>query len=296
MPDGTLTLSITALTLGFFHTLVGPDHYLPFIAMARVGRWSLNKTVVVTVLCGLGHVLSSIVLGFVGIALGIAALKLEDIEAVRGDIAGWLLIAFGLVYCAWGVRRAIRNRPHTHPHAHADGTLHAHEHVHQANHLHAHADQRKACAARGDHASAANPTLLSGETFASNEENCGTGVSPVGPRARRPCHTLVAAGCRAVKESQQGKMTPWILFAIFLFGPCEPLIPLLMYPAAKGDLSAVAWVAAIFGVATVVTMTTIVVVAHVGAGALPFARFQRYSHALAGFVILACGIAVKAGL
>ena len=33
-----------------------------------------------------------------------------------------------------------------------------------------------------------------------------------------------------------GSMTPWVLFTIFLFGPCEPLIPLLMYPAAKGNM------------------------------------------------------------
>jgi len=25
----------------------------------------------------------------------------------------------------------------------------------------------------------------------------------------------------------------WALFLIFVFGPCEPLIPLIMYPAAK---------------------------------------------------------------
>jgi ABC-type nickel/cobalt efflux system permease component RcnA len=28
-------------------------------------------------------------------------------------------------------------------------------------------------------------------------------------------------------------LTPWILFTIFVFGPCDPLIPLVMYPAAR---------------------------------------------------------------
>src|SRR6056297_1799769 len=35
------------------------------------------------------------------------------------------------------------------------------------------------------------------------------------------------------------KLTPWVLFLIFLFGPCEPLIPLLMFPAAKESTSGI---------------------------------------------------------
>ena len=42
-------------------------------------------------------------------------------------------------------------------------------------------------------ARAAAPTLLSSEIFAPHEENCGTGVSPVGTRAGRPCHNVGAA-------------------------------------------------------------------------------------------------------
>ena len=41
------------------------------------------------------------------------------------------------------------------------------------------------------------PKLLSDDIFASSEENCGTGVSPVGTRAGRPCHNWVAAEGRS---------------------------------------------------------------------------------------------------
>jgi hypothetical protein len=50
--------------------LNGRDHFLPFIAMARVGGRSLKRTVAITAVCGLGHVLSSIIsriLGVVGL-------------------------------------------------------------------------------------------------------------------------------------------------------------------------------------------------------------------------------------
>jgi len=39
MSHDLTVLAITAASLGFFHTLFGPDHYLPFIRMARARRW-----------------------------------------------------------------------------------------------------------------------------------------------------------------------------------------------------------------------------------------------------------------
>jgi len=226
-------LSVAAVSIGFFHTLLGPDHYVPFVAMSRLGGWSRRKTLVVTLLCGLAHVGSSVLLGFIGLALGLIVFQLEEIEGRRGNVAGWLLIGFGVAYSVWGLVQAVRSRSHAHLHAHLDGTVHDHEHAHSAEHLHAHA---------------ASPSL-----------------------------------------------TPWVLFAIFAFGPCEPLIPLLIYPAAKADLFSVACVTALFALTTLATMTGMVVALSSGVGALKFAKLDRYSHALAGLVVLSCGLAIKAG-
>ena len=70
MPEELAVLSVTAASIALIHTLLGPDHYLPFIVMARARRWSMRKTACVTLLCGAGHVLSSVLLGGVGIAAG----------------------------------------------------------------------------------------------------------------------------------------------------------------------------------------------------------------------------------
>ncbi len=35
MSHEIVVLGIAAASIGFFHTLLGPDHYLPFIVMAR---------------------------------------------------------------------------------------------------------------------------------------------------------------------------------------------------------------------------------------------------------------------
>ena len=98
MEESIKLLSTTAVSIAFLHTLLGPDHYLPFIVLGEAKKWSLPKTMLITFLCGLGHVMSSVVIGFIGIAAGIAVNKLVGIEAVRGSVAAWLFIAFGLIY------------------------------------------------------------------------------------------------------------------------------------------------------------------------------------------------------
>ncbi len=55
----------TAASIGLLHTLLGPDHYLPFIVMSRARRWTMTRTALITLACGIGHVLSSVLLGLV---------------------------------------------------------------------------------------------------------------------------------------------------------------------------------------------------------------------------------------
>ncbi len=223
-------LLITAASVGFMHTILGPDHYIPFIAMSKAGNWSKFKTLWVTILCGLGHVGSTIILGFIGIAFGYSIFHLESIESFRGDIAGWLLIIFGLLYTTWGIRRAILNKPHTHTHIHHDGAMELHSHEHENKHEHA---------------------------------------------------------------EYKASMKIWFIFTIFVFGPCEPLIPILMYPAAKGTLADVVIVCTVFSIVTIGTMLAVVFSSLYGLSFVPMKKMELYSHALGGFAIFMCGIAVQ---
>jgi sulfite exporter TauE/SafE len=102
----TAALCLTAGSVGAMHTILGPDHYVPFVAMAQAGGWSTAKTLRVTLACGLGHLAGSVVLGISGLALGLAATRFEPVEAVRGAVAGWLLIVGGLTVLGWGCWRA----------------------------------------------------------------------------------------------------------------------------------------------------------------------------------------------
>jgi len=96
--------------------------------MGAARRWTTRKTLLITSLCGLGHVAGSVAIGMIGIAIGVSLSRLEWLEGLRGDAAAWLLTGFGLAYLAWGLKKAWRARPHTHEHFHGDGTFHRHEH------------------------------------------------------------------------------------------------------------------------------------------------------------------------
>jgi len=130
-------LILTAASIAFLHTILGPDHYLVFTVMGKARRWRLSKTLRVTLFCGVGHVLSSVVIGGVGILVGAQLASLVEIEGVRGSLAGWALLAFGLMYFAWGLKKAGRAHRHSHIHIHED-VVHDHEHDHRSDHSHVH--------------------------------------------------------------------------------------------------------------------------------------------------------------
>jgi nickel/cobalt exporter len=225
----TGVLALTALSVGFVHTLLGPDHYLPFIALSRAQKWSYPKTLAITMACGAGHVLSSIVIGLIGIGTGMAISKIKGLEGIRGDAAAYLLLGFGLAYMAWGIKKGIKGSSHAHAHTHADGTTHEHDHDHQQDHAHIH------------------------------------------------------------RNRQSGF---WWLFIIFVLGPCEPLIPLLMVPAAGSSTGGIILVALAFSLATILTMAVLVSLAYFGLKQLRFSFFERYAHALGGAIIALSGAGI----
>jgi sulfite exporter TauE/SafE len=214
-------LCLSAVTIALVHTLCGPDHYIPFVAMSRAGGWTLRKTMVVTLLSGLGHVGSSVLLGLVGIALGEMLANLEVVEQARGRAAGWLMTVFGLIYVLWSIVHSIRHRRHV------------------------------------------DPCLV--DDSGSNQQ-------------------------------RGARLTPWVLFTIFVFGPCEPLIPLLMYPAARSSFWGVWIVTILFSLTTIATMLTLVVCLAQGISAIRFPGLHRYGHLVAGMLVMFCGMAIGFGL
>lgn len=248
-PDALTLLLLTAASIGVVHTLLGPDHYLPFVVLGRARGWSLRRTLGLTLVCGVGHVASSVGLGALGLGLGVAVTRLETVEGHRASLATWALIAFGLVYAVWGIRRALRRRGHGH--LPLPGAAAAHRRMHAA---------------------------LAAE------------VAPA-PDLHAAAHQAGVAHSHHPVEG--GALTPWVLFVVFVLGPCEPLIPLLMAPAAAHGWQGAAAVTLVFAVATLTTMLAVVASLAAGVKRLPLGGLERWSHALAGATLLGCGLAMQ---
>jgi len=224
MPGDMQALLITAVSIAFLHTLTGPDHYVPFIALSKARGWSIAKTIGWTVTCGIGHVLSSVVLALGGAALGWSLGKVSFLEEVRGGIAAWVMLAFGIGYTIFGFYRLYKNKPHKHFDMDADG-LYVYEHRH-------------------------------------NE---------------------------AVAPTERYRVTPWVMFIIFLLGPCEPMIPLLYFPAAQNSWWGMFVLVTVYTVFTLLTMLAMVLLGYYGIAFTATQKLERYMHVLGGLAIFICG-------
>lgn len=217
-------LITAAITIACLHTVTGPDHYLPFIALSKARGWSFRRTLWWTIICGCGHVWSSVLLGLGGAAIGWSLNKVHWLENIRGGIAGWVLLLFGFTYGCWGLIRAFQNKPHKHFDTYDDG-IYVYEHRHG----------------------------------------------------------------QAVQPAERYKVTPWVMFIIFLLGPCEPMIPLLYYPAATHSVYGMLVLVIVYTFVTLLTMIAMVASGYYGAVILQTARLERYMHALGGLTIFICG-------
>ena len=115
-------LWLTAFLTAVIHTITGPDHYLPFIAIAKSRDFSLKKTLLWTFICGLGHIGSAllIALGFVYLSHFLTDTQFAWIEDNRSDLAAYALIGLGGAYLLWALRhRWLHKHGHAHHHGYA---------------------------------------------------------------------------------------------------------------------------------------------------------------------------------
>lgn len=209
---------LAAFLTAVIHTIMGPDHYLPFVAIAKSRGYSLKKTLLWTFICGIGHIVSALLIAilFIYFSHWLSAENFVWIEENRGDIAAYALIGLGAAYLLW----ALRHR-----------WLHRH---------------------KGGH-----------------------------------CHLPDRDGRKSI--------TVWIIFIIFVLGPCEALLPILTASSVLG-VSAVVSSTLIFSAATIATMMLAVTLGILGINALRFNRLEAYAHEIAGGAIMACGLAIICGL
>ncbi len=119
--SATAGLVLAAAGVGFGHAVL-PDHWVPLAMVGRTQRYPLSRVARLSVLAAIAHVLVSLVLGAVIVAIGLQFRS--KVQSAEDAIVGGLLIGTGLVFAAFELSG------HGHGHAHA----HPHEHPHHHHH------------------------------------------------------------------------------------------------------------------------------------------------------------------
>jgi len=117
----------------------------------------------------------------------------------------------------------------------------------------------------------------------SEEQNASTLSAPSTLSSSRAASSLVSLG----------------LMIVFVVGPCEALVPLLLLPQVQASAGMMALVTAVFGTATVVTMTALALAGRYGLQSLVrrvprgVLLANRYAHIAAGAVMMLAGAAIQ---
>ncbi|HTX13388.1 MAG TPA: hypothetical protein VME22_32520 [Solirubrobacteraceae bacterium] len=118
-------LLAAAAGVGFGHAIL-PDHWVPLAVLGRTRRYPLSRIARLSSLAGVAHVLVSIVLGAVIIAIGLQFRS--TIQHAQDAIIGCILIATGIGFLAL----ELTGHGHHHDHDHR----HDHDHDHHDHHDH----------------------------------------------------------------------------------------------------------------------------------------------------------------
>jgi nickel/cobalt transporter (NicO) family protein len=115
MSATTPALLAAAAGVGFGHAIL-PDHWVPLAVLGRSRRYPLSKVARLSGLAGVAHVLLSIVLGAVIIAVGLQFRS--TIQNAQDTIVGCLLIATGVGFAAFELTGHGHSHDHDHDHGH----------------------------------------------------------------------------------------------------------------------------------------------------------------------------------
>jgi ABC-type nickel/cobalt efflux system permease component RcnA len=137
-----LILVLTVGAIGVLHTIV-PDHWAPIVVLARQRGWSIARTAQAAALAGLGHVISTLLLGgllwVVGATLATRYAHLVSIVSALALLAFGLWIAYGgwkEIHATGDAEHGHSHFEHAHVHRHDDGLEHVHPHHHHEEDWH----------------------------------------------------------------------------------------------------------------------------------------------------------------
>jgi len=143
-----LLLLVAVVAVGVLHTTV-PDHWVPITVLARQNGWSRAETARAAAQAGVGHVVSTLLIGAVIWLLGVATA--QRFGGIVDTVSSLALMGFGGWFVVAGLLELRRehgthhdgHHHHSHGHARDEDARHSHLHRHENRpahvHVHAHA-------------------------------------------------------------------------------------------------------------------------------------------------------------
>ena len=136
MSGTTPALIAAAAGVGFGHAIL-PDHWVPLAVIGRTQKYPLRRVARLSGLAGVAHVLVSLLLGAIIIAVGLQFRS--TIENAQRTIIGSVLILTGAAFA--GLELTGRGHSHTHEDGHRHTHGRPHEHPHAVGHGQGHDDE-----------------------------------------------------------------------------------------------------------------------------------------------------------
>jgi nickel/cobalt transporter (NicO) family protein len=119
----TPALLAAAAGVGFGHAIL-PDHWVPLAVLGRTRGYRLSRVARLSGIAGVAHVLVSLLLGGVIVAVGLQFRS--SVQSAQNDVIGGLLILTGLGFAAL----ELSGHGHHHDADDRDGHGHRHGHTH----------------------------------------------------------------------------------------------------------------------------------------------------------------------
>jgi nickel/cobalt exporter len=121
--SATPALLVAAAGVGFGHAVL-PDHWVPLAVVGRTQRYPLRRVARLSGLAAVAHVLVSLTLGAVIVAIGLQFRS--SVESAQNVIVGCLLVGTGIAFAVFELLGG------GHHHHHGDEPGHRHHHHHHS--------------------------------------------------------------------------------------------------------------------------------------------------------------------
>jgi nickel/cobalt exporter len=264
MSATTPALLAAAAGVGFGHAIL-PDHWMPLAVLGRTRRLPLAKVARLSGLAGVAHVLLSIVLGGVIIAIGLQFRS--TIQSAQDTIIGGLLIATGIGFIAFELSG--------HGHGHS-----GHEHSGHSGHEHAGYGHGNA-----DHVH--------------NDSGGATHEHAVRPGAGHDHAVAHGHGPGSVAdERERGRIGGWAAVIVPFGAAASPdltILPIFLAATTVGIATAIGSVA-VFAAVTIGTIVGLTLTATKGGYQIRGQWLEQWGNAITATVLVLIGALVLTGV